>query len=474
MQKLKILFISAEVDPYAKAGGLGDVAGSLPKALADLGHDVRVVMPAYSNIERGFPGVQPLPHQLKVPIRGGSEPAGLFGGLLPGSKVPVYFIGEWHLFNRDRIYGYEDDAYRFAFFSRAAFELLHAIGWYPDILHAHDWHTAPAVLWQKTGGQVDDRLRNIKSVFTIHNLAHQGRTSWDIIDYLNIYTHSLAEEDFGRINLMARGIYHSDIVTTVSPTYAREITTPAGGAQLDGLLRHRGDRLVGILNGIDDQVWNPATDNRLPYQFDASDLAPRHKVRQALQDAVGLPRRDNIPVVALISRLDWQKGLDLLGEVIHRLMNNWAGEAQFILLGSGNPQYEDMLRGFDHYHHSKMRAVLNYNAGLAPLIYGGCDIFLMPSLFEPCGLSQLLSMRYGAIPVVRATGGLVDTVIDNETGFVFHDFNVDAFWEGVARAIYVHNTNRAHWDWIQQNGLNSDWSWTQSAQKYAALYRQIA
>ena len=472
-KQLKILFISAEVDPFAKEGGLGDVAGSLPKALHALGHDVRVVMPAYQNIEQGYPGVSPLDTHLNVPIRNSTASAGVFEGKLPDSNVPVYFIGEWHLFNRAKVYGYEDDAYRFTFFSRASFELLHALDWFPDVLHAHDWHTAPAIFWLKTGGQVDEKLRSIKTVFTIHNLAHQGRVGWDIVEYLNVYTHSLAEEGFGRINLMARGIYHSDVVTTVSPTYAREITTQAGGATLDGLLRHRGDRLVGILNGIDDELWNPATDSRLPHHFDASNLAPRLDVRHALQDAVGLPRRDNIPLVALISRLDWQKGLDLLGEVIHRLMNNWAGEAQFVLLGSGHAQYEDMLRGFEQYHHGKMRAVLAYNAGLAPLIYGGCDIFLMPSLFEPCGLSQMLSMRYGAIPVVRATGGLVDTVIDNETGFVFHDFNVEAFWEAVARAIYVYNVNKPHWNWIQHNGMTSDLSWTLSAQKYIDLYQQL-
>ena len=471
---LKILFVSAEVAPFAKQGGLGDVAGSLPKALHAAGHDVRIVMPAYRAIEQGYHGVNAREDlSFQVPVRGSLLSAGVFESKLPGSDVPVYFIAEQNLFNRERVYGYDDDAYRFAFFSRAAMALTYGLEWTPDVLHAHDWHTAPAILWLKTAGQTEPALRNIKTVFTIHNLAHQGRVGWDIVDYLQLQTHRLNEEPFGRVNLMARGIYHADHVTTVSPTYAREIMTPNGGADLDGLLRHRGSAVSGILNGIDEVEWNPATDKRLPAHFSAENLTNRLKVRHALQDYVGLPHRDDVPLVALISRLDWQKGIDLMGEVVTRLMRGDAGEAQFVILGSGNPVYENMFRTLESQYSDRMRAVLSYEAALAPLIYGGADMFLMPSLFEPCGLSQILSMRYGTVPIVRATGGLVDTVQNDETGFVFYDFTIDAFWATLAGALNVFNVDKVRWEAIQQAGMTQDYSWKNSAEQYINLYHSL-
>lgn len=467
---LKILFLSAEVTPFAKTGGLGDVGGSLPKALHALGHDVRVVMPAYQKIEAGYPGVEPLPGVLHVPTGAGTIQAGVFRGSLPGSDVPVYFIAQRDLFNRPNIYGYWDDPYRFAFFSRAALELTLALDWRPTIVHAHDWHAAPAITWLATAGQADDRFRGIATLFTIHNLAHQGQTSWSIFDYLGIQTHSLVEESYGSVNFMARGIYHATLINTVSPTYAREIMTPAGGAGLDGLLRHRHYDLHGILNGLDSDEWNPMADPHLAAPFDAEHLADRQHNRHALQARAGLPQRDNIPLVAMISRLDWQKGLDITGHVIHLLMNGFAGDAQFVILGTGAPEFEAMFATLASYHKDKMTAFLAYNASLAPLIYGGSDIFLMPSLFEPCGLGQLIAMRYGSVPVVRATGGLADTVQDGVTGFTFYDYHADAFWQALQRAIFVYNVDKESWRKIQQNGMTADFSWERSALGYQQLY----
>lgn len=469
-ESLRILFISSEVAPFAKTGGLGDIGGSLPKALADLGHDVRVVMPAYKNIEDGYAGVVPVEGQLNVPTGQGDILAGVFQGQLPDSEVPVYFIAEWHLFNRDQIYGYWDDPYRFAFFSRAALELTQALDWRPDVVHAHDWHTAPAVTWLATAGQADPRFRGIPSVFTIHNLAHQGKTNWQIFDYLGIQTHALMEEGYDEVNFMARGIYHAAIVNTVSPTYAREIMTWEGGAGLDALLRHRQYDLHGILNGLDYETWDPTADPRLPHHFDHDNMAPRWENRRALQAQLGLPQRDDVPIVAMISRLDWQKGLDITGHVIHMLMNGYAGDAQFVVLGTGDPAYESMFAHLASYHRDKMTAVLAYNAGLAPLIYGGSDIFLMPSLFEPCGLGQMIAMRYGSVPVVRATGGLADTVQDSITGFVFYDYNTDAFWHALQNALYIYNADKESWRHIQRNGMMADFSWERSAQGYQQLY----
>lgn len=469
-EQLKILFLSAEVAPFAKTGGLGDIGGSLPKALHDMGHDVRVVMPAYRAIEAGYPGIDPIIGTLNVPTGAGFLQAGVFEGRLPDSEVPVYFIAEWNLFNRERLYGYHDDPYRFAFFSRAAMELTLALDWKPDILHAHDWHAAPAITWLATAGQTDGRFQGIASVFTIHNLAHQGRTHWDIFNYMGIQTHALNEEAYGEVNFMARGIYHATMVNTVSPTYAQEIMTPEGGAGLDALLRHRAYDVHGILNGLDYEEWNPATDGRLASHFSVDHLESRIHNRRALQAACSLPQRDDVPIVAMITRLDWQKGLDITGHVIHMLMNNFAGEAQFIVLGTGEQQYENMFANLAAYHPQKMTAILHYNAGFAPLIYGGSDMFIMPSLFEPCGLGQMIAMRYGSVPVVRATGGLADTVQDEKTGIVFDYYSADAFWQALSRAIYIFNVNQNQWQQIQHNGMLADFSWQRSAQGYQQLY----
>lgn len=474
-ESLNVLFLSAEVAPFAKTGGLGDIGGSLPKALRQMGHDVRVVMPAYQNIEAGYPGVSPTGIVLQVPTGAGVLPAGVFEGRLPGSNggddVPVYFIAEWNLFNRPNIYGYSDDPYRFAFFSRAALELTQALGWRPSVVHAHDWHTAPAVTWLATAGQSDPRFRGIPSIFTIHNLAHQGRTSWNIFNYLQLHTHRLAEEAYGEVNFMARGIYHATLVNTVSPTYAREIMTESGGAGLDGLLHYRHYDLHGILNGLDYEEWNPAADPRLPQPYDLDSLDQRIHNRRALQARAGLPQRDNIPLVSIVSRLDWQKGLDLVGHVVHLLMNGYAGDAQFVVLGTGASHYENMFAQLAAYHRDKMTAFLSYDANLAPLIYAGSDMFLMPSLFEPCGLGQMIAMRYGNVPVVRLTGGLADTVQDGITGFTFYDYSVDAFWDALQRAIYIYNVDKDSWRRIQENGMKTDFSWQRSAQGYQQLYQ---
>ena len=470
MSSLNILYLSAEVAPFAKTGGLGDIGGSLPKALQAMGNDVRVVMPAYQNIENGYEGVTPLPGVLHVPVRGGMEQAGVFQGHLPDSNVPIYFIAHKPLFNRPRLYGYDDDPYRFAFFSRAAMELAVALDWRPDVVHAHDWHSAPAITWLSTAGQHHPHFHGTPSVFTIHNLAHQGRTSWDIFDYLGIHTHALVEEAYGEVNFMARGIYHATMVNTVSPTYAQEIMTPSGGAGLDGLLRHRSYDVHGILNGLDYSRWNPATDPRLAARFSVDVMADRIVNKRTLQEQSGLPQRDDVPLIAIISRLDWQKGLDITGEVIHRLMNGYAGEAQFVLLGTGAEEYEQMFARFAQYHSQKMAAYLDYNAGFAPLIYAASDMFIMPSRFEPCGLGQMIAMRYGSVPVVRATGGLADTVQDGVTGFTFHEYSSEAFWHAIQRATYTYNTDQETWDRIQRNGMTADFSWQQSAKQYAQLY----
>ncbi|HVS36997.1 MAG TPA: glycogen synthase [Gemmataceae bacterium] len=476
MRPLKVLFLSAEVAPFAKAGGLADVCGSLPQALAALGHDVRVAMPAYASVEAaartGALGLRPHPATLRVPMGFGVVPAGVLEATLPGGSVPVYCIAERHLFgDRPYYYGYRDDPYRFAFFSRAALDFaVAALGWRPDVVHAHDWHAAPALTWLTVTGQGDPRYAAMPTVFTIHNLAHQGTSPWQVFDYMGIASHRLAEEKYGEVNFMARGIYHATMISTVSPTYSREIMTPDGGCGLDGLLRYRHFDVHGILNGLDYSVWDPAADRRLAAPFDAASLDHRSANKRALQERAGLPQRDDVPLVAMVTRLDWQKGLDITGHVLHLLMNDHAGEAQCIVLGAGWPGYENMLRGLAGYHSHKMKAFIGYDAELAPLIYGGSDVFLMPSLFEPCGLGQLIAMRYGSAPVVRAVGGLADTVRAGVTGFTFSNYCADDFWNALREALFVYRNDADSWRAIQTKGMTSDFSWESSARAYQQLY----
>jgi starch synthase len=464
------------VAPFAKAGGLADVCGSLPKALAALGHEVRVVMPAYAPIEAarwsGRHGVRPHLVTLQVPMGTGLEPAGVLEATLPGSDVPVYFIAEWQRFGgRPFFYGYGDDAYRFAFFGRAALDLVvAALGWRPDVVHAHDWHAAPALTWLATAGQCDPRYAGLPTVFTVHNLRHQGTAPWHVFGYLGLLTHGLVEERFGEVNFMARGIYHATMVSTVSPTYAREIMTWDGGSGLDRLLRHRHFDVHGILNGLDYEVWDPAADRHLAANFDADRLELRAANKRALQERAGLPQRPDVPLAAMVTRLDGQKGLDITGHVLHLLMNGHAGEAQCVVLGAGEACYEHMLRHLAGYHRERMTAFVGYDPELAPLIYGGSDVFLMPSLFEPCGLGQMIAMRYGSVPVVRATGGLADTVRHGVTGFTFPYYSADDFWNALRGALHVYRADPESWRAVQRQGMACDYSWRASARAYQQVY----
>jgi starch synthase len=471
---LKILFIGAECAPFAKTGGLGDVVGALPKALREMGHDVHIVIPAYRAIEEAFHSgkwdIKAKPWDWHVPTSAGLTPAGLLETTLPGTDIPIYFVAEVSTFGRSEIYGYDDDPYRFAFFCRGALDLIPALGWKPDVIHAHDWHAAPALTWLATTGQWDDRYRGIASLYTIHNLAHQGIASRMALDYLVAPTPPILDEAPGTVNFMARGIYHSTLINTVSPTYAREIMTPDGGAKLDGLLRYRSYDVHGILNGLDYEVWNPETDPRLAQPYNVTTLDDRLANKRKLQERAGLPQRDDVPLVAMVSRLDWQKGLDITGHVIHMLLNSYAGEAQFVVLGTGGKEYEQMFAALAAYHKDKMAAFLTYAGDLAPLIYAGSDIFIMPSRFEPCGLGQLIAMHYGCVPVVRATGGLADTVRDGVTGFTFYNYSVDAFWQTLQRALYIYNNDQDSWRRLQQNGMKTDFSWQSCAGGYQQLY----
>jgi len=472
---LKILFLSAEVVPFAKVGGLADVAGSLPKAIRALGHDVRLMMPRYGTIRSDQFHFEKIGEPFPIPVRPGEEHAHLIGSTLDGG-VPVYLIwNELYFSSRDRIYGFDDDAQRFAVFGRASLAALHLVGWKPDVIHANDWHTGIVPTWLNTDGRKDPFYRDIATLFTIHNLAYQGITGRLILTFAQMdHVKHLSVEQPGAVNWMAQGIAHADLINTVSPRYAQEILTPEMGMGLDPLLRERRDRLFGVLNGIDYEQWNPITDSHIPHHFDAESLDLRAANKTALQQQARLPVRPDVPLVGMVSRLDEVKGIGLMEPVLEWLLEK---EAQFVLLGTGMPQYHEMFERAQARFPNRMRAFLKFDAVLAQRIYAGADMFLMPSGVEPCGLGQMIAMHYGCVPVVRMVGGLADTVTDytaepgHGTGFTFADYTPEACQGALERALKVYR-NRKAWRGLQQQGMAADFSWSASAREYVKLYRR--
>jgi len=469
--------LSAEVAPFAKTGGLADVVGSLPKALRRMDHDVRVAMPGYGFINKEAFGLQPVLDDLQVPMDHWQEPGFVHKGRL-GKDVPVYFIGSHHYFDRDGIYMYPDDGERFVFFSRGALEFVKRIGWQPDIIHCHDWHTALVPNWLKTVYRGDPFFANAASVYTIHNLAYQGVFGYRVLEVAGLAAqgflhHPELPQLANVLVFMARGIIFSDIVTTVSERYAQEILTPEYGEHLDPLLRERKDRLFGVLNGIDVEELNPATDRCIFQQFALNSLEKRGINKARLQEEVGLPVEPRTPLLGAISRLTDQKGFDLIGAILEAVLRNGA---QFVLLGTGDPRYHEMFSHFQSMHPERMRVMLTFNTPLAQKIYAGSDIFLMPSRFEPCGLGQMIAMRYGSVPVVRATGGLADTVqnyvpeTDTGYGFTFERYDHLDLLVALTRAMETYRHPEL-WERLMRRCMELDFSWEASARKYTDLYR---
>lgn len=473
---LRILFLSAEAVPFAKVGGLGDVAGALPKALHALGHDVRLMIPRYGTISSEDFDLQKIGEPFRVPAGAGKEYVHLIG-TATDSQVPVYLLWNEHYFtSREKVYGFEDDAQRFAVFGRGTLGALKLLDWMPDVIHANDWHTAIVPTWLDVSGWRDPFYRDIATLFTIHNLAYQGITGRLILRFAQMEdVEHLSVEQPGAVNWMAQGIAHSDLINTVSERYAMEILDPEMGMGLDPLLRERRDRLYGVLNGLDYDVWNPVTDPHIPRNFDIETLNRRAANKTALQQQARLPVRSDVPLIGMITRLDHVKGMDLMEPVLSWLLGE--EDAQFVLLGTGDPRYHDMFRSIQERYPAQSRAFLKFDAVLARRIYAGTDMFLMPSFVEPCGLGQMIAMRYGSVPVVRETGGLADTVIDHTaerghgTGFVFEERTPEGFQGALRRALATYR-DRATWRALQMRGMASDFSWTASAEEYVDLYRK--
>jgi starch synthase len=473
---LKILFLTAEAVPFAKVGGLADVAGSLPKALRGLGHDVRLMMPRYGTISSDEFQLEKIGEPFRVPAGGGKEYVHLIGSTM-GEDIPVYLLWNEHYFtSREKVYGFEDDAQRFAVFGRGVLQAMRMLDWRPDVIHANDWHTAVVPTWLDMAGWREPYYRDIATLFTIHNLSYQGITGRLILTFAKMEdVEHLSVEPPGAVNWMAQGIAHSDLINTVSERYAKEILTPEMGMGLESLLRKREDRLHGVLNGLDYDEWNPVTDPWVPHNFDIRTLDRRAANKTALQQQARLPARSDVPLIGMVSRLDQVKGMDLLEPTLTWLLSEH--DAQFVVLGTGDPRYHEMFEEVQERYPDRMRAFLKFDAALARRIYASADMFLMPSVVEPCGLGQMIAMRYGSVPIVRETGGLADTVIDHDsaggrgTGFVFLENSPEACQQALRRALEVYQ-DRETWRALQMRGMESDFSWTASAQKYVDLYHR--
>jgi starch synthase len=482
---MRIVFATAEVSPIAKTGGLGDVCGSLPKALVKLGHDVTLFMPYYRQARHWFENNGVAVHQVMptqtIAWANWSAEATFLRTTLPGTDIPLILVANDYFFDRDRIYqgvdGHDDFLLRYAFFCRAIVRGCELLDLAPDILHCHDWHTALLPVYLHSGLRGTPQFANTRSVYTIHNLNYQGNAGFDAFQLTGLhqsYWNAMGVEHFGQLNPMKAGILYADQVTTVSPSYAREVQTQAMGAGLDGVLRAVSHKFTGILNGIDTETWDPATDPALPINYDADSLADKTKNKRALLKEAGIRYAAKKPVIGAVSRLVDQKGFQLLIPVMERLLQ--AG-AQIVIHGSGDAQYADPLMALSATHPESCKVWIGFDPGLATRIYGGSDMLLMPSIYEPCGLNQMYALRYGTVPVVRLTGGLADTVIpfdgtngDEANGFGFVAAHPLELYMATWLAMLNYKDGNV-WKGLQRNGMAADFSWDRSAQQYDHVYR---
>jgi starch synthase len=472
-----ILFVASEAVPYIKTGGLADVMGALPKELAKKGMDVRLVIPKYSLINKKATD------EMKEVTTGIVNLAWrqLYYGVeeIDADGVKVYFIdNEWY-FKRDRLYGYDDDDERFAYFCRAVLAMLPQIDFKPDIIHCNDWHTGLLGVFLKEDFCHDDFYKGMKVIYTIHNLKYQGiyppSVMRDIIGLPQELFDDGSLECDGCVNYMKSGMVYADYITTVSQTYAREITYPYFGERLDGYIRANQGKVTGILNGLDEDAYNPATDSFIKARYTPKNVKSGKRLdKDALRRELGLPVRRGVPMIAIVSRLVEDKGLDLITCIADELVDD---DVQLVIVGTGDWAYEDALRNLARRHPTKVSANILFNEALAHKVYAASDIFLMPSRYEPCGLSQLIALKYGSIPVVRETGGLKDTVIPFDkykgvgNGLTFKNFNAHELLFTAKRALsYYEDT--ALWDKLVRNAMESDYGWKRSANAYIDLYKK--
>ena len=471
---MKVCFIAAEAAPFVKVGGLGDVIGSLPKALRELGVDARVILPLYSSIDRERFGLKYKAYQF-VDLGWRHSYCGIFETEVDG--VPCYFVDNEQYFNRDSIYGQADDGERFAFFSKAALEILPALDFKPVVVNVNDWHTALSVIYLDVlKSREAEFYKDMKSVLSIHNIEFQGRFNpyemGNLFGLENKYFDALIYN--GDVNLLKGAIQLADRVNTVSETYAREILDPYFSYGLDKILTVEQGKLRGILNGIDVDKFNPKTDPMIPVNYDLKTFEDKVQNKLAFQKEMDLEVNADIPLIGMVTRLTHQKGIDLILQASEEILKTGA---QLVILGTGDAHYESALRSLEHYRHDRVRSILLFSNEMSAKIYAASDLFLMPSKTEPCGLSQLISMRYGTVPVVHRVGGLRDTVIPftgvEGNGFTFESFQAGDMMDAIYRAVTCFYQSPDEWKQIIKNNLQKDVSWEQSAKKYLDLYHEV-
>ena len=471
---MKVCFIAAEAAPFVKVGGLGDVIGSLPKSLRELGVDARVILPLYSSIDRERFGLKYKAYQF-VDLGWRHSYCGIFETEVDG--VPCYFIDNEQYFNRDSIYGQIDDGERFAFFSKAALEILPALDFKPDVVNVNDWHTALSVIYLDVlKSREAEFYKDMKSVLSIHNIEFQGRFNpyemGNLFGLENKYFDALIYN--GDLNLLKGAIQLADRINTVSETYAREILDPYFSYGLDKILTVEQGKLRGIINGIDVDKFNPKTDPMIPVNYDLNTFEDKVQNKLAFQKEMALEVNADIPLIGMVTRLTHQKGIDLILQASEEILKTGA---QLVVLGTGDAHYESALRSLEHYRHDRVRSILLFSNEMSAKIYAASDLFLMPSKTEPCGLSQLISMRYGTVPVVHRVGGLRDTVIPftgvEGNGFTFESFHAGDMMDAIYRAVTCFYQSPDEWKQIIKNNLQKDVSWEQSAKKYLELYHEV-
>lgn len=485
---MKVCLVGPEMVPFAKTGGLGDVMGALPKALGRLGHDVTVFVPLYREIDFGVNRVHAVDINISVTAGDTVQPVSLRAVRQKKHNVEIYFIGNRQYFDREGYYldpttgrDHPDNDERFTFFNRAVLEVLKALNLKPQVINVNDWQTSLIPVYLKTIYASDPFFTGTKSVLTIHNLAYQGNFPPEKFRKLGLPDAQFAPavgpfEFYGHVNFLKAGITYADVITTVSKQYAQEIQTPEFGAGLDGVLSSRSANLYGIQNGVDYTVWSPSRDKKIPYTYHLANLSGKRMNKVELLNQAGLPIRDSAPLIGIISRLVDQKGFDLIAEAADRI---FAMNIQMIILGMGEQRYHDLLTRLQEKYPDKLKAYLTFDDTLAHQIEAAADMFLMPSRFEPSGLNQLYSLKYGTVPIVRRVGGLADTVTDynpaagDGTGFVFNDYTALDMLAAMQRAVELFERKRA-WTKVMKQGMSEDFSWQHTAEEYARLYEKLA
>ncbi|RSL34054.1 glycogen synthase GlgA [Salibacterium salarium] len=474
---MNVLMIGAECTPFIKTGGLADVLGSLPHELHGQGADVRVVLPKYEDMDEKWKSKLTHVDELHVQLGWRNQYAGI--EYIEYEGIPIYFIDNEYYFKRSNLYGYDDEAERFVFFNRAVMEMITQLEWKPDVLHCHDWQSGLIPVFLHTHYKELEKFQGIKTVFTIHNLKYQGTFPQSVLhDLMDLDEGMMTEEGlefFGGINFMKGALNYADFITTVSETYATEIQTPYYGENLDGVLRKRSNQFLGIVNGINDKDYNPMKDDTLHFPYRSS-LKKKQQNKMWLQEQLGLPVRKDVPMIGIVSRLVEQKGFDLIGRVIDEVL--YHEDIQIVLLGTGEYQYEQMLQWAQERHPEKMSTNITFSEPFSRQIYAASDFFLMPSRFEPCGIGQLIALRYLSVPIVRETGGLKDTVspfvesTGEGTGFTFANYNAHDMLFTIRKALDTYHDKNS-WKMIIKNIGKSQFSWRDSAHQYMDHYQSM-